>query len=93
MSGRSSELKPKTLGVIRWDKSKKTALIWVLDPADYQLSFRAMPDDMELTVVHELVHLELASLPRSQVNRSTEEHAVNGIADPLLALDRGISGP
>jgi hypothetical protein len=44
---------------------------------------------MELTIVHELVHLELASLPRSEASRSTEEHAVNGIADALLALDRG----
>src|ERR1700691_3392112 len=89
LPARSSELKPKTLGAIRWDKDKKTAVIWVLDPADYQLPFREMLDDMELTVVHELVHLELASLPRSQASRSTEEHAVNGIADALLALDRG----
>jgi len=38
-----------------------------------------MLQDMELTIVHELVHLELAALPRSQASRSTEEHAVNGI--------------
>ena len=88
LPGRSSELKANTLGAIRWDKSKKTATIWVLDPADYQLPFRAMLDDMELTVVHELVHLEMASLPHGQASRSTEEHAVNGIADALLALDR-----
>ena len=86
---RSSELKPKTLGAVRWDKGKKTAVIWVLDAADYQLPFRAMLDDMELTIVHELVHLEIASLPHGQASRSTEEHAVNGIADALLALDRG----
>jgi hypothetical protein len=48
-----------------------------------------MLDDMELTIVHELVHLQLASLPRSEASRSTEEHAVNGIADALLDLDRG----
>jgi hypothetical protein len=89
LPARSTELKPKTLGAIRWDKGKKTATIWVLDPADYQLPFREMLDDMELTVVHELVHLELASLPRSQASRSTEERAVNGFADALLALDRG----
>jgi hypothetical protein len=88
LPGRSSELKPNTLGAIRWDKNKKTATIWVLDPADYQLPFRAMLDDMELTVVHELVHLEIASMPHGQASRSTEEHAVNGIADALLALDR-----
>jgi hypothetical protein len=86
---RQSQLKPKTLGAIRWDKGKKTAEIWVLDPADYQLPYRQMLDDMELTVVHELVHLQLASLPRSEASRSSEEHAVNGIADALLDLDRG----
>jgi hypothetical protein len=86
---RQSQLKPRTLGAIRWDKGKKTAEIWVLDAADYRLPFAAMLDDMELTIVHELVHLQLASLPRSEASRSTEEHAVNGIADALLDLDRG----
>ena len=82
-----SDLKPKTLGGIRWDKSKKSAVIWVLDPSDYRLPFPEMLNDMELTV-HELVHLELASLPRSEASRGSEEHAVNGIAEALLALDR-----
>lgn len=83
-----SDLKPKTLGGIRWDKGKKSAVIWVLDPSDYRLPFPEMLNDMELTIVHELVHLELASLPRSEASRSSEEHAVNGIAEALLALDR-----
>ena len=85
---RLSDLPPKTLGGIRWDKSKKTATIWVVDPADYQLPYREMLDDMELTIVHELVHLDLASLPRGQASRGTEEHAVNGIAQAMLGLDR-----
>ena len=83
-----NDLKAKTLGGIRWDKTKKSAVMWVLDPADYRLPFREMLDDMEFTIVHELVHLELASLPRSEASRSTEEHAVNGIASALLGLDR-----
>ena len=85
---RRDDLKPKTLGGIRWDKPKKSAVIWVLDASDYRLPFREMLDDMELTIVHELVHLELASLPRSEASRSSEEHAVNGIAETLLRLDR-----
>src|SRR6266853_5516578 len=85
---RRSDLKPKTLGGIRWDKNKKSAVMGILDPSDYRLPFREMLDDMEFTIVHELVHLELASLPRSEASRSTEEHAVNGIADALLGLDR-----
>jgi hypothetical protein len=82
------DLKPKTLGGIRWDKPKKSAVVWVLDASDYRLPFREMLNDMEFTIVHELVHLELASLPRSEASRSSEEHAVNGIAEALLALDR-----
>lgn len=56
---RATELKPKTLGNIHWDSDKKTATIHVLDPADYTLPFEAMLKDMEFTVVHELIHLEL----------------------------------
>ena len=81
------ELKSKTLGGIRWDKSKKSAVISVLDASDYRLPFREMLQDMEFTIIHELVHLELASLPRSEASRSSEEHAVNQLAEALLKLD------
>jgi hypothetical protein len=89
---RSSELKPKTLGNIHWDTDKKTAVIRVLDPADYKLPFNDMLKDMEFTVVHELIHLELSPvlspLQRNDANRREEEHAVNHMADALLKLDR-----
>jgi len=83
-----SDLKPKTLGNIHWDAEKKSAVIRVLDASDYRLSYREMLEDMEFTVVHELIHLELSSLPRSEASRREEEHAVNTIADALLKLDR-----
>jgi hypothetical protein len=83
-----SDLAPKTLGGIRWDKPKKSAVIYVLNPSDYRLPFREMLDDMELTIVHELVHLELATAQHHEASRSVEEHAVNGIAEAMLALDR-----
>ena len=89
---RATELKPKTLGNIHWDTDKKTAIIHVLDPADYTLPFEAMLQDMEFTVVHELIHLELspvlAPLQRTDENRRDEEHAVNHMAQALLDLDR-----
>ena len=85
---RRSDLAPRTLGGIHWDKPKKTAVIWVLDPADYRLPLREMLDDMQLTIVHELVHLELTSLPRGQASRGSEERAVSGIAEAMLELDR-----
>ena len=90
---RNSDLKPKTLGNIHWDGDKKTAVIRVLDPADYKLEGEAMLEDMEFTVVHELIHLELAPvlspLQRNDANRMEEEHAVNHMAQALLDLDRG----
>jgi hypothetical protein len=83
-----SDLKPRTLGNIHWDADKKSAVIRVLDASDYKMAYRDMLDDMEFTVVHELIHLELSSLPRSEASRRDEEHAVNQIAEALLKLDR-----
>jgi hypothetical protein len=93
VASRASELKPKTVGNIHWDREKKTAVIRVLDPADYHLPFDEMLRDIEFTVVHELIHLEmvpvLSDLQRTQENRREEEHAVNHMAEALLKLDRG----
>jgi hypothetical protein len=86
---RASDLKPRTLGNIHWDADKKKAVIRVLDPVDYNnMPTKDMLADIEFTVVHELIHLELSSLPRSEASRSEEEHAVNQIARALLELDR-----
>ena len=84
----ASDLKPKTLGNIHWDADKGSAVIRVLAASDYHMECRDMLADMEFTVVHELIHLELSSLPRSEASRRSEEYAVNQIADALLALDR-----
>jgi hypothetical protein len=93
---RATELKPKTLGNIHWDLDKKSAVIRVLDPADYRLPFPDMLKDMEFTVVHELIHLQFApvvsELQRSDANRREEEHAVNHMTDALLKLDRAGNG-
>jgi hypothetical protein len=88
-----SELRRGTLGNVHWDAEKKTAVIRVLDAADYGRPFRATLEDMEFTVVHELVHLELTSLTRNFKSRSEEsfsqeEQAVNRLSDALLQLDR-----
>lgn len=88
MLARTTELKPRTLGNIHWDSEKKEAVIRVLDPADYQMAHDAMLQDMEFTVVHELIHLELSPLlstvTRSEASRRDEEHTVNSIADAIL---------
>lgn len=85
---RATDLKPRTLGNIHWDATKKKAVIKVLDPVDYGMPMKEMLEDVEFTVVHELIHLELSSLPRSDASRSEEEYAVNQIARAMLALER-----
>jgi hypothetical protein len=52
------------------------------------MSFPDALKDMEFTIVHELVHLQLSSLPRNDASRSAEEKAVNTLTDALLNLDR-----
>jgi len=91
-----THLRPKTLGNINWDRKQKTAVISVMSPNDYKLRGQAMLDDMEMTVVHELVHLHLSGLPRSDDTKKVEEQAVNMLADALIRLDRkqfDIEGP
>jgi hypothetical protein len=93
VASRATELKPKTVGNIHWNREKKTAVIRVLDPADYSVPFDETLRDIEFTVVHELIHLEmvpvLSDLQRTEENRREEEHAVNHMAEALLKLDHG----
>ena len=81
-----NKLEPKTLGNVHWDTDTKQATIGVLSSYEYQLPYQEMLDDMEFTIVHELVHIELASLPRSDASRRIEEHTVNELTSALLKL-------
>lgn len=85
---RGSELRRETVGNVHWDPEKKTAVIRVLDASDYKLQFSDVLRDVENTVVHELVHLELAYLPRTESSASPEEQAVNRLTEALLKLHR-----
>jgi len=86
-------LRRGTLGNVGWDVDQKTAVIRVLDASEYQKPFVVALKDMEFTVVHELIHLELSSLTRNFKSRSEEsfseeEQAVNRMSDALLQLDQ-----
>jgi hypothetical protein len=82
----------KRLGLQDWKVTlhvvRLTASVNILDPADYKLPLPAILDDLEFTVVHELIHLHLSSLPRNEASRTAEEEAANRIAEALLALER-----
>jgi hypothetical protein len=85
---RKSEFKPNTIGNIHWDPSDKTAVIRVLDPADYKIPLPYALEDMENTVVHELVHLEISpvasGMERTEINVKILETTVNRITAGLL---------
>jgi hypothetical protein len=85
---RVADLRPKTLGNINWDRKEKSAVISVMSPDDYRIHGSAMLEDMEMTVVHELVHLHLSGLPRNEETKKVEEQAVNMLAEALIKLDR-----
>ncbi|MGB9457497.1 MAG: hypothetical protein WCB12_15725 [Bryobacteraceae bacterium] len=88
----AQDLRPETLGNIHWHLYQKTAVIRILSPADYRLPAKQMLEDMEFTIVHELIHLQLAPLlvdfKRSDANHYEEEHVADYMAGALLQLDR-----
>src|SRR6266446_1606142 len=82
------DLEQGTLGHIDWSAPHKTAVIKVLNPADYELPRDRVPADMELSIVHELVHLHLSALPLNKSSRNAEEQVVTMIANALVDLER-----
>jgi hypothetical protein len=79
---RQSEIDPNAWGASQWDARAKTATIQVLDPRDYNLKGTDLRLDMECTIVHELVHIQVSPL----VSPSTHEleNVVNRIMVALL---------
>ena len=85
---RQRDLNPDTLGNLKWNADSHKATIKVLDPRDYDMPAAQIPSDIERTVVHELIHLELSGLPRNG-NKRVEEQVVNRMTEALLGLDHG----
>lgn|GEM_PF-2251707 len=86
-----SELKPDTLGNLKWKLIQRTAIISVLGSLGYDRSSLCseIVQDMEYTVVHELIHLQLSVLPRDLNKKDIEEDVVNRMTDALMSLDKG----
>ena len=82
------DLEHGTLGHIDWSIPHKTAVIKVLSPVDYELPKDKIPADMELSVVHELIHLQLSALPLNKSSRNAEEQVVSLLAETLVNLER-----
>jgi hypothetical protein len=79
---RQWNLDKNTWGNAEWDPAEKTGTISVLDPADYNLKGGGLRLDMECTIVHELVHIQVAPLDARDEN--VREDVVNRIMTALL---------
>jgi hypothetical protein len=79
---RKSALDHDTWGNAEWDSETKTGVISVLDPQDYNLKGSDLKRDMECTIVHELVHIQVS--PLDSGNPQAHEEVVNRIMSALL---------
>lgn len=69
---------------------KRMATIRILDPVDYPDGL-AEPQDMELSLVHELLHIHLFPLfadREEEMRMIAEEQAIEAISRGLIALNR-----
>ena len=79
---RQNNLDRNTWGNAEWDPRGKTGTIKVLDPMDYNLRGGDLKLDMECTIVHELVHIQVS--PFDAPDETVREEVVNRIMTALI---------
>ncbi len=79
---RQWEIDRNAWGTAEWNPDAKTAVINVLDPRDYNLKGGDLKLDMECTIVHELVHIQVS--PLAARNQREREEVVDKIMVALL---------
>lgn len=95
MIARARELESNNCGgECEWNLRLKTAVIRILSAVDYPDNL-IFEQDMEQTLVHELLHLHFAPLFASTEDKSIEcaqEQAIESIAGALVQLKRANEG-
>ena len=79
---RQSEMDHNSWGTGEWDSAAKTGVISVLDPRDYNLRGGDLKLDMECTIVHELVHIQVS--PLAAPDAHVREEVVNRIMSAIM---------
>jgi len=79
---RQAEIDANSWGMAEWDPVTKTGTISVLDPRDYNLRGGELKLDMECTIVHELVHIQVSPLDARE--EAVREEVVNRIMAALM---------
>jgi hypothetical protein len=79
---RQTQIDRNAWGEAEWDPQAKSAVISVLDPRDYNLKGGDLKLDMECTIVHELVHIQVS--PLAARDEGQREEVVNKIMTALM---------
>jgi len=79
---RQVEIDRNAWGTAEWDPDRKTGVINILSPRDYNLRGGELKLDMECTIVHELVHIQVS--PLDSRDPEAQEDVVNRIMQALL---------
>lgn len=76
-------------GQVRWDLNEKFADIKLVTPEDAGKQGGMRSYDVEVTLVHELLHLHFAPLAdMDSIDGTAQEFAINAIAGALVKLAR-----
>jgi hypothetical protein len=79
---RQSQIDRNSWGAAEWDSVAKTGTISVLDPRDYNLRGGELRLDMQCTIVHELIHIQVS--PLDARDELVREEVVNKIMTALM---------
>ncbi|SRR6266498_655799 len=79
---RQGQIDPNAWGTAEWFPETKTGVISVLDPRDYNLKGAFLRLDMECTIVHELVHIQVSPLRADDA--ADREEVVNKIMTAVM---------
>lgn len=81
-------------GVCRWQLAKKLACVEIMDPHDYDPGSFGWAQDVERTLVHELLHLHFAPFAtHDQPVDTAQEQAIDLIAGALVDAKREAPSP
>ncbi len=78
-------------GQIQWVLSRREALIKLMDPIDYSPTAMT-PQDLEVSLVHELLHLYFAPFDAEDgtLQQTCPEQAIDALSNALVKLARKV---
>lgn len=87
---RDREFLTEGMAEVVWLREKKQAMVKLLDPLDFASDI-IYPQDHELSIVHELLHLHMVDFDQEvgTLENIAQEQAIHAISTALVTLKRG----